>query len=384
MKQKMFNLICCFLECISSALRRKSDLRLARKEFTCVIPSLLGLGNAINALRLAKTIATINPSARVYVLTTFECSATTSSVPDNVVCCNPGRSRFGLMRTLFVLMFKKVDVVINPFPSLRMRELFINMILCAPYRVVHEGSPEKHNSFRKYFTHNVPYFSNEHDAINDLNLAKLIFPFNEKALERVLNQVRTDVCIFDTQQGEAIHFPVHREKIDVIAFHTGCDAKHDYKRWPLASFFELATKIGQEQLATKVILLGSREDIDLNWEERFTQLEIVESLIDKTNIEELMDQIKESSIVISSDSGLGHLSSWFGKPQIVIFGPTTASQVAPVNANAVCLENRECCKSCVLTGRYYSCEKDYECLQSIDPDYIVEIIKEMSLEHGRC
>jgi lipopolysaccharide heptosyltransferase I len=96
------------------------------------------------------------------------------------------------------------------------------------------------------------------------------------------------------------------------------------KRWPIEGFAKLAGKIG-ERFGFQVVATGSqgeREYIE-------TIGKRVINLAGKTSVRELVPLMKGASLVVSNDTGPGHIAAAIGVPIVMIFGPTNPARVCP-------------------------------------------------------
>jgi len=123
------------------------------------------------------------------------------------------------------------------------------------------------------------------------------------------------------------------EKIDKLLKSQGVNAKYAVivpgaaqpnKRWPIERFAELAGKIS-ERFGLSIVATGSqgeREYIEAIGKR-------VINLAGKTSVCELVPLMKRASLVVSNDTGPGHIAAALGVPVVMIFGPTNPARVCP-------------------------------------------------------
>jgi lipopolysaccharide heptosyltransferase I len=100
------------------------------------------------------------------------------------------------------------------------------------------------------------------------------------------------------------------------------------KRWPIERFAELAGKIS-ERFGLSIVATGSqgeREYIEAIQAEGRTR---IINLAGKTAVRELIPLMKKASLVVSNDTGPGHIAAALGVPIVMIFGPTNPARVCP-------------------------------------------------------
>lgn len=123
------------------------------------------------------------------------------------------------------------------------------------------------------------------------------------------------------------------EKIDKLLKSQGVNGKYAVfvpgaaqanKRWPIERFAELADKIGS-RFGVQIVMSGSqgeREYIEAIGKR-------VINLAGKTSVRELVPLMKGTSLVVSNDTGPGHIAAALGVPIVMIFGPTNPARVCP-------------------------------------------------------
>ncbi|MBN2831228.1 MAG: lipopolysaccharide heptosyltransferase II [Candidatus Omnitrophica bacterium] len=117
------------------------------------------------------------------------------------------------------------------------------------------------------------------------------------------------------------------------------------KRWPKERFAELASDLIKDYGA-KIILVGDREDIPVN---RYISESLKGNCLDltaKTSLRELACLLKKSSLVISNDSAVMHMASYFDKPVIAIFGITDDIQYGPWSKKSSLVKKEIYCRPC--------------------------------------
>jgi heptosyltransferase-1 len=96
------------------------------------------------------------------------------------------------------------------------------------------------------------------------------------------------------------------------------------KRWPIERFAELADKI-TNKFGLSIVAAGSQgeqEYIDAIGKG-------VINLAGRTSVRELVPLMKGTSLVVSNDTGPGHIAAALGVPVVMIFGPTNPARVCP-------------------------------------------------------
>lgn len=105
-------------------------------------------------------------------------------------------------------------------------------------------------------------------------------------------------------------------------------AAHSNKCWPIEKFAEIADRM-HDQFGFSVIAIGM--DMDKPAVEQLTKLAKTDviDLTTKTNIKVLTALMSKAAMVISNDTGPGHIAQATGVPLVMIFGPTNPARIYP-------------------------------------------------------
>jgi ADP-heptose:LPS heptosyltransferase len=97
-------------------------------------------------------------------------------------------------------------------------------------------------------------------------------------------------------------------------------ASYAPRRWPLKSFMEIAEKLAGQ--GWSVTILGGPAETDARQELENLKPDNnrINIAIDKFSFDEVRQLIAGSDLVISNDSGLGHLAIMLEKPTVIMLG----------------------------------------------------------------
>jgi lipopolysaccharide heptosyltransferase II len=137
------------------------------------------------------------------------------------------------------------------------------------------------------------------------------------------------------------------------------------KRWPPASFGELATALAGDGVTS--VLVGSAAD-------QATGAEVlaaapatpVVNLIGRTDLAGLAGVFAHCRAVVSNDSGAMHVAAAVGVHVTALFGPTRENETAPRSANVELLIHPVWCRPCMLR----ECPIDHQCMRGIGVDRV--------------
>lgn len=110
---------------------------------------------------------------------------------------------------------------------------------------------------------------------------------------------------------------------------------HVEKCWPIDRFAQLAGKLSCDH-SLSVVATGSPSEANLV--ERLVQSADVpiSNLAGRTSISELIALLRNAALVVSNDTGPGHVAAALGRPIVMIFGKSNPVRVAPYHrANAI-------------------------------------------------
>ncbi|MBN2139063.1 MAG: lipopolysaccharide heptosyltransferase I [Sedimentisphaerales bacterium] len=103
---------------------------------------------------------------------------------------------------------------------------------------------------------------------------------------------------------------------------------HPDKCWPTDRFAQLADKLAADH-DLEIIATGTKAEAHLA--DRIGEAAGVKvaNLAGKTSIVELVALLRNAALVVSNDTGPGHIAAALGRPIIMIFGRTNPARVAP-------------------------------------------------------
>lgn len=138
------------------------------------------------------------------------------------------------------------------------------------------------------------------------------------------------------------------------------------KRWPAERFAALADRLMDQQ--RQVVIIGSRDEIDVTNEvtSRMRNRPVV--LTGKTTLDQITAALSLSDLVVTNDTGPAHIAAALGCPTIVIFGPTNPLTTRPFSFKAEILRHPPDCAPCMLRD----CPIDHRCMTAITVDEVFE------------
>ncbi|HET9920165.1 MAG TPA: lipopolysaccharide heptosyltransferase II [Ktedonobacteraceae bacterium] len=153
------------------------------------------------------------------------------------------------------------------------------------------------------------------------------------------------------------------------------------KRWPLARYRTLASKLVRE-LDAQVLLIGGSDDEALN-AQLLEGLDVpegrVRNLAGQTSIGELAALLERCALFIGNDSSPMHLAAAVGIPVIAIFGPTSPQEYGPYpldDPGHIALWRNPTGKPCFFLGKMQPCA-DCTCMQAVTGDDVWQAVQRL-------
>lgn len=134
---------------------------------------------------------------------------------------------------------------------------------------------------------------------------------------------------------------------------------HRDKCWPVERFAALADKISS-QFGLSIIATGAASEKGAVERLRNLANVPIANLAGATSLSELVALLKTARLVVSNDTGPGHIAAAEGTPLVLIFGPTNPARVHPYN-------RPECAVAVEPDGRGMKAD-------SIDPKHDIKAI----------
>jgi lipopolysaccharide heptosyltransferase I len=139
----------------------------------------------------------------------------------------------------------------------------------------------------------------------------------------------------------------------------------DNKRWPVQYFVALVNLMRQTP-EVKFVILGSRDEHSLGQTIAATDPERCLNLAGLTSLEEMIEWIRLSRLIITNDTGPMHVAAALGRPVVALFGPTDPLSTGPYGQLGNVLQNTSLpCVPCMNQNCFY--REPLACLHSITP-----------------
>ena len=138
------------------------------------------------------------------------------------------------------------------------------------------------------------------------------------------------------------------------------------KRWPAEAYAALADRLIEAR--RRVLLIGSRDEVDVTNEVVHRMRHRPTVLTGKTTLEQITAVLAAADLIVTNDTGPAHIGAALGRPTIVIFGPTNPLTTRPFSPAAEVLRHPPDCAPCMLRD----CPIDHRCMTAITVDEVFE------------
>ncbi len=151
-------------------------------------------------------------------------------------------------------------------------------------------------------------------------------------------------------------------------------ARWEAKRWPVENFCALAFEISSAGFDLLIVGGPEEENLGRRVEKASTGAKL--NAVGDMSVPETAAVLESSSLLVTNDSALLHLSESVGTPVIALFGPTVREfGYYPRLEESVSLEVDLECRPCSRNGARPCPLGTRECLRSIDAESVMQRVK---------
>jgi lipopolysaccharide heptosyltransferase I len=145
-------------------------------------------------------------------------------------------------------------------------------------------------------------------------------------------------------------------------------ARWPTKRWPAASFAEVADRLQQEGCGAVVMIGGPAERADVAAVSGMMKTPAID-LAGATTVGLLPALLSRASLLIANDSGPMHVAAAVGTPVVALFGPTSAARTGPYGVGHEVLTGKVPCSPCF--SRTCHNTLPLECMRLVSPEQVL-------------
>ncbi|MCX5725368.1 MAG: glycosyltransferase family 9 protein, partial [Nitrospirae bacterium] len=145
-------------------------------------------------------------------------------------------------------------------------------------------------------------------------------------------------------------------------------ARWPTKRWPAASFAEVADRLQQEESGSVVLIGGPGERAEVAAVKGKMKTPAID-LTGSTTVGLLPALLSKASLLITNDSGPMHVAAAVGTPVVALFGPTSEVRTGPYGAGHHVVTGNVSCRPCF--SRTCRNVLPLECLRTVSPEQVL-------------
>ena len=144
------------------------------------------------------------------------------------------------------------------------------------------------------------------------------------------------------------------------------------KRWLPERFAEAAAKI-TAQSSAQWILFGTKKDAAIGKQVVAAIGDHCVNRIGQTTLDQLIDELRQCSLLLTNDTGTMHLAALLGVPVVAVFGSTEPRLTGPLGNGHIILRHHVECSPCFLR----ECPIDFRCMKAVSADEVAGAVLSM-------
>ena len=310
----------------------------------------------LNGIILDKNISSIREEPLFFILDTLKAIKRLRKEGIDVIFDLEFFSRFSAIFAYFVKSDKKIGFYRYTFEGLYRGNILTHKIQYNPLNHI----AKNYLSLSQVVEQRI---KNRPQLELNTNNSELAFPRYvsvSKTKERMLNKIRALGCA--------------AEKNKLFLLNPG-EGVLPLREWPIENFIKLTNLILAEQ-DCYIVIIGTKEAAGkANYILKNVNNPRCISLVNQTELDELLELFVISDALISNDCGLAHLAMLASIKKFIIFGPESPQVFGPLTGNSYIIYSNWPCSPCLsaLNHRKSSCQ-DNQCLKSIKSEYVFDLI----------
>lgn len=211
------------------------------------------------------------------------------------------------------------------------------------------------NERRKVYTHKIPYSHDDYEVYSFLNLFKPL--------------VDNDMAFDENKPFLTV---AQKERDKTVAIFPGASIAE--RRWSTEKFSEVAKTFSN--LGYKILLLGSKKETKAA-EAIKKSVPACIDFTSKLDLKGVAGVLAASKLLLTTDSGLMHLSYAVGTPTVSLFGSGIETKWAPRGRKDLIINKHLACSPCTKFGYTPACDRNIECLSLISANEVISAMEKL-------
>ncbi|MBI3990289.1 MAG: lipopolysaccharide heptosyltransferase II [candidate division NC10 bacterium] len=239
------------------------------------------------------------------------------------------------------------------------KSAILTLLSGARYRV---GFAPVREMAHRALTHSVPYPHALHAVERYLSLARCLGADGDPHAFFIATSLEDETRVrrFLSQSGISTDEPK-------VVLHSS--ARWGTKLWEEERFGRLGDLLA-EKLGARILLTGSEADGPITARIAASMRHRALNLAGKLTLKGLVALLKQTSLLVTVDSGPMHIAAALGTPLVALFGPTDPRWTGPYGPNCTVLQKTIPCRPCLK--RRCQIAEERLCMRSIDVEEVLE------------
>jgi len=174
----------------------------------------------------------------------------------------------------------------------------------------------------------------------------------------------------DQEKADSILASLEFNDKKILGVHAGCDKANTHKRWPANKFSKLLSDFLSDYPDSYILgFLGPGED---NLASAYPKDKFGDRVaIIRDTLSVVAALLGRCSLVLTTDSGIGHIARAMGTPALAIMGPANPAEVSPYGPDGyfVTLDPPLSCMPCRTYQKTCSIQENY-CLTNLTVEHV--------------
>ena len=343
-----------------------------------IILCLSAIGNTILFTPTLRVLRKRFPKSRIDMLVREKIFGEVlkgSDFVDNIYIVKGKKGILNKIKLFLKLRKNKYDISINAFPSNKLGFNIAAFFVGAKTRITHSYKVGKLKTLSFLQNKKIKVNPKIHDVEQNFNFLQLFsIDIKKEKKQLIFHILKQDKKFADN------FFKKYKIKKPVIALQPGASILAPYREWPKKNFIKLADMLIENLNATVLIFEGPDEPGLASF--------IISKINNKKNVFPVKTDLKKAAtiiekcnLLISTDSGLGHVAAAMNTKAIALFGPANPARTRPYGKQHKVIMKNVGCNPCIKypfysTSSHTKC-KTLECLKAITPEDVLKEAKNM-------
>jgi ADP-heptose:LPS heptosyltransferase len=331
------------------------------KEMTkIVVCKFKGMGSIIQATPLLQTLRTRYPNAKIVFVSSEENRAILNRIElvDDIFCVQD-KGFFRLIKSTCQVLVKLIRFRADVYIDLEIYSNYSSIITTLSLAKDRFGYYLRSNRYRLgMYTHMMYFNTKAPIAEAYLQFARLL----------KITDIAEDLYAISANSAFDLK-DIHSKYIVINA--NASDLRYE-RRWPHQSFIKFIECLRLQKPNLPIYLIGSKGEMEYvdHVYNPFQSDELVINLSGRTNLDQLIELLRNAEMIITNDTGPMHLAASLNTRVLALFGPCSPNQYG-LGKNVKPLYKNIYCSPCVHEFVSPPCKGNNQCMQLISVEEVL-------------